>query len=259
MRGVAIGKRVRNALVATMLAVSLAACGGQELYRDIDEQQANEMVAALDREGIASQKITGEKGMFSVEVAQSEFSRSVEILRENGLPREEFDSLGTVFKKEGFGSNAVEQHARLIYGLSQELSNTISQFDGVVEARVHLAMPKPDAMTGVSNPASASVFVKYREGFDLRGQTAAIKALVTNSIEGLEYDNVSIAMTEVKALPAPKDPGLVDRFADVVFIMASLCGLVLLMLGGLRWWNIRRRSAGARKSTEVATHRAGNG
>lgn len=254
-----IGRRIRTILVATMLAMGLAACSGQELYRNIDETEANEMVAALSREGIASEKIAGDDGAFSVEVAQGDFSRSVEVLQENGLPREKFESLGTLFKKEGFSSSTIEQKARLLFGLSQELSHTISQFDGVVEARVHLAIPEKNGLTGVAEPPSASVFIKYREGFDLRSQTAAIKALVTNGVEGLEYDNVSIAMTEITPVPPTPEPGLFDRFADVVFIMASLCGMLLLMVGGYSWWNIRRRAQASSRSTDVSRHQASNG
>ena len=254
-----IGARMRTAGLALVLAGMVAACSGQELYRDIDEAEANDMVAALTRAGIESDKVAGDKGVFAVEVAQGDFSRAVDVLRENGLPREDFESLGSVFKKEGFTSSSLAERARLIYGLSQELSNTISQFDGVVEARVHLAMPEADALTGVANPASASVFVKYREGFDLRGQTAAIKALVTNSIEGLEYDNVSIAMTEAKPLPKAQPPGLVDRFSEVLFVVASLLGLLLLALGGYRWWTGRRRTSRGRAVGLTGTKPAANG
>ena len=248
---------VRSALLALGLALSLAACSSQELYRDIDEAEANDMVSALSRAGIDSEKVAGDKGVFAVEVAQSDFSRAVDVLRENGLPRENFESLGTVFKKEGFTSSSLAERARLVYGLSQELSNTISQFDGVVDARVHLAMPEADAMTGIANPPSASVFVNYREGFDLRSQTAAIKALVTNSVEGLDYDKVSLAMTEVKPLPAAQPPALADRFADILFVVASVLGAALLVLGGWRWWSTRqRRPVGSNlaRSREEATH-----
>ena len=250
-------KQVRDGWLAIALALSLAACSGQELYRDIDEAEANDMVSALSRAGIASEKVAGDKGVFAVEVAPSDFSRAVDVLRENGLPRENFESLGTVFKKEGFTSSSLAERARLVFGLSQELSNTISQFDGVVDARVHLAMPEADAMTGVANPPSASVFVKYREGFDLRSQTAAIKALVTNSVEGLDYDKVSIAMTEVKPLPAAQPPALADRFAEILFVVASVLGGVLLALGGWRWWATRQRKPAGKDVTAVrgeATH-----
>ncbi|MEL6878269.1 MAG: type III secretion inner membrane ring lipoprotein SctJ [Pseudomonadota bacterium] len=228
-------------VAAGFLLFAVAACSGQELYRDVSEREANEMVAVLERAGIESGKSPGEKGVFAVTVSQGDFARSVEVLRQNGLPRDQYESLGTVFKKEGFTSSSLAERARLVYGLSQELSHTISEFDGVVEARVHLALPEADVLTGVANPPSASVFVKYREGFDLRAQTAAIKSLVTNSIEGLEYEKVSIAMTEAKPLPVAKPTSSSTQMTAILIALAAVLGFGLLVLGGLQFWRNRRR------------------
>jgi type III secretion protein J len=237
-------------LIAAFAALLLAACSGQELYRDIDEREANEMISALMRGGIEASKTPGEKGTFTVHVPANDFAEAVDILRQNGLPRENFASLGTVFEKEGFTSSSLAERARLVFGLSQELSRTISQFDGVIEARVHLAMPEADALTGTANPASASVFVKYREGMDLPAQTAAIKSLVTNSIEGLEYDRVSVAMTEAKPLPAPTPEPLGSAFRDTLVPLAAALALVLLGLAG--WRFAAQRSARGRAISAAA-------
>jgi type III secretion protein J len=237
---------LRRMLLCLALAVAMAGCSGQELYRDIDEREANEMVAVLMRAGIESSKAPGEKGTFTVAVPQSEFARAVDVLRQNGLPREDYESLGTVFKKEGFTSSSLAERARLVFGISQELSSTISQFDGVVEARVHLALPEADPLTGAANPPSASVFVKYREGFDLPAQTAAIKALVTNSVEGLEYDKVSIAMTEAKTPPVPLAQNDTGSLGTILASLGALIGLAFVALAGWRAYAARsQRSGGA--------------
>ena len=232
--------RLRQCLAGVLLAFALVACSGQELYRDIDEREANEMISVLTRAGIESTKSPGEKGVFTVHVAESDFPQAVEVLRQNGLPREKFESLGDVFKKEGFTSNNTADRARLVYGLSQELSQTISAFDGVIEARVHLALPETDPMSGIGAPPSASVFVKYREGMDLPAQTAAIKSLVTNSIEGLDYEKVSVAMTESKPLPAVRDDPVGDVFRGTVVPFATVLGLLLLLAAGWRYLSLRR-------------------
>lgn len=242
--------RLRQLLIALFAACALVACSGQELYRDVNEREANEMISVLMRAGIDASKSPGEKGTFTVHVAESEFAQAVDILRQNGLPREDFASLGTVFEKEGFTSSSLAERARLVFGLSQELSNTISQFDGVIEARVHLSMPEADALSGVANPSSASVFVKYREGMDLPAQTAAIKSLVTNSIEGLEYDRVSVAMTEAKPLPAPVEDNVGTAFRNTLVPLAAALGLLLLVVAG--WRFAAQRSARGRAITTPA-------
>lgn len=248
--------RFRHCIIALIAALALAACSGQELYRDVNEREANEMISVLMRAGIEATKIPGEKGMFTVEVAEGEFAEAVDILRQNGLPRDKFESLGTVFQKEGFTSSSLAERARLVYGLSEELSDTISRFDGVIEARVHLSMPETDALTGAANPSSASVFVKYREGMDLPAQTAAIKSLVTNSIEGLEYDRVSVAMTAAKPVLVPTRDNMGATVRGIFVPVAAAFGLLLLAAAGWRLFVLRSArnravAASARASAQI--------
>ena len=227
-----------------LAALTLSGCGRQEVYGKLTENAANEMVAVLSQAGIQASKVQGEKENWSITVSQGDFAKAVETLRAQGLPHENFDNLGTVFKKEGFTSTPLEERARLIYGLSQELSRTISDIDGVVQARVHLTMPEADPLSREAKPSAASVFVKYRTGFDLRSQTGAIKALVTNAIDGLTYDRVSVVMVPAQALP------MLPQNQDSVSISALVRGLVVvvavsvLAFAGLALLRMRRRRPG---------------
>ena len=219
-------------LMLVIAALLLSGCGRQVVYGKLSETSANEMVAVLTQAGIGASKVAGEKDLWSIEVEPGDFARAVETLRAQGLPHEDFDSLGTVFKKEGFTSTPLEERARLIYGLSQELSHTISEIDGVVQARVHLTMPEADPLSREAKPSAASVFVKYRSGFDLRSQTGAIKALVTNSIDGLTYDKISVIMVPAQSLPVPvPDTGMVS-LATLARVAIGIAALVLLLIAG---------------------------
>lgn len=186
-------------LAAIALPLSLAGCGEQELFSKLSEGEANEVVAALGQADIAASKNQAGKEGWSIAVDPDNFSRSVEVLKAKGLPRQAYSSLGQVFEKKGFVSSPIEERARFIFGLSQELSHTVSAIDGVVEARVHLAIPEADPLSDKIKPSSAAVFVKYQPGFDLRAETGAIKALITNSVEGLSYDRVSVVMVPSQA------------------------------------------------------------
>lgn len=243
--GTARRARARRAAVTLSLALLLAACGGQQIHTGLTENEANEIVAALGTAGISATKAAGEKETWSVDVAQGDFARAVEVLRTNGLPREDFETLGTVFKKEGFTSSPLAERARLIFGLSQELSHTISDMDGVVQARVHLTMPEADPISHQAEPSSASVFVKYRPGFNLRNQTAAIKSLVTNGVEGLTYDRVSVVM--VPARPMPVAPaGVLSGWASTVAGVVAMVAAALALLAAatvLPGWVKRQRAA----------------
>jgi type III secretion protein J len=224
----------------------LAGCAEQDLYVQLTEQQANEMVAALRAAQVKADKVAREAGAFAVTVPADAFAQSIEILRAQGLPRGGFDSLGQVFKKEGFMSSPLEERARLTHALSQEIANTLSNIDGVLLARVHVSMPEKDRLADRPTVASASVFVKHRAGVDLSGQTGPIKALVVNSIEGLAYENVTVALF---AAEEGAVGGVVTATRPASIWSSTLGGTGLavgaaLLLTGLLpgWW---RRAIGA--------------
>jgi type III secretion protein J len=182
---------MRRTLIVIASCLVLTACGHETLYAELDEQQANEMLAALVGDGVDAGKVRNEKG-WSIEVGRSDLPEAMRVLKAEGLPREHFDSLGQVFKKEGFVSTPLEERARLLYALSQELSHTVSAIDGVVVARVHLAIPERRPLSDEKPLSSAAVFIKYKPGSQVVNKAASIKALIVNSVEGLPYENVTV-------------------------------------------------------------------
>lgn len=233
-----VGGAIRLAFIV-MLALLLAACGKQELHQNLAENQANDMTSVLLNAGIEAEKEPGEKGTFIVLVNKGDFARAVEILRANGLPREEYASLCTVFQKGTYNSSKEEEHARFICALQQELTNTISQIDGVVEARVHLNIPMKDTLVQDTLPPSASVLVKYRPGFDLNTKAGQIKTLVQNGVAGLSPDNISVMMERSRALPVPKKSFYQDGLITMLMTIVGLIAAAILGFAGYRWWRSR--------------------
>ena len=235
------GKRARPAVIA--LAILLAACGRAELYGKLSESQANEMIAVLQSAGISATKEESGEAGWTLVTSKGEFGHAIEVLHARGYPREEFANLGTVFKKEGFVSSPTEERARLVFGLSQELSHTISEIDGVVQARVHLALPQAQPLAATIQPPSASVFVKYRPGANIDAQVGKIKALVVNSVEGLKYDNVSVETFPAQPLPIAASTGPTGTFGGnlALLLIPLLLGVAALFAyPSFRRWNQRR-------------------
>jgi type III secretion protein J len=243
----AMGKRTLPVLIG--LCLMLAGCSRADLYSKLTETQANDMIAVLQSAGIQANKQDGGETGWTVSAAQGDFARAISVLHSQGLPREDFASLGGVFKKEGFVSSPTEERARLNYGMSQELAHTISDIDGVVQARVHLALPQNDPMSDHKQSASASVFIKYRPGANIEAQVGKVKALVVNSVEGLKYDNVSVATFPAEPLPgAATSSGRVVT-ASLTYIALPLLLLIAILFGypGLRRWQQRRQALATRR------------
>lgn len=236
-------------LTLVILLAVLGGCSSETLYSQLDEREANEMLAVLLSHGVQAEK-AGLGGVLEIRINRSDLPRAIALLSERGYPREQFDTLGEVFQREGFVSSPTEERARLLYALSQELANTLSTIDGVVVARVHLAIPQRHALAESLQPASASVFIKYRNDAAVIEQAASIKALVVNSIEGLPYDNVTVTFFPARSTPlqtaqnvAVFQAGFVPERWQIA-VSAGACSLfaVLLLL-----FHGRRKPAGIKR------------
>jgi type III secretion protein J len=248
----------RVALAAACgVTLLLGACSKQELYSQLSERQANEMVAVLRSAGIDAEKLTHE-GQFSVATASGDFAQAVRTLSAQGYPRESYDSMGKIFKREGFVSSPLEERARLQFAMSQEISNTLANIDGVVFARVHLTLPEKNPLADKPPPASASVFIKHRPDKNLAGQVTQIKTMVVNAIEGLAYDNVTVVLFPAESFPAePVKPAVVPQAGQAVLsggapLMAGTAVGALAFGGGILLWLRRRSTPAEHKSSERA-------
>jgi len=224
--------------VAILAVVGLCSCKS-ELYGHLDERDANEMLAVLFSAGIHADKTTADEKTWTVEVGDRELPAALRVVAAHGLPREQFVNVGEVFKKEGLISTPSEERIRYIYAVSQELSNTLSQIDGVIVARVHPVIPANDPLATAIRPSSASVFIKYRRDVDVEALAPPIKNLIMRSIEGLHYENISLTFVPAEKTPEPVTSRPEVPGAPVKAMVGGGVGmLLLLVLAGLgHIWN----------------------
>jgi type III secretion protein J len=177
-------------LALSLAAGMLAGCSRSPLYTDLTETQANEVQAALLSAHIDAQKaqMTKAKG-WSIVVAHDDIPNAMAVLGAAGLPRQALRTLGDIFPKESFVSSPLEERARYIFALSQEVQQTLMQLDGIVDARVHIALPERSLLDDKPQSASASVVIIERPGANLEMRETDIKAIVTDGIEGLKDIN----------------------------------------------------------------------
>lgn len=178
------------------LSMVLCLVGCQaELYTGVDQKEGNEMLSILLSEGVVASKEPDKDNTVKLMVDNAQIAFAVDVLKRNGYPREQFSTLKDVFPKDDLISSPLAERARLIYAKSQELSATLSQIDGVLVARVHVVLEEEELRPGERpTPASASVFIKHAADIALDSYVPQIKLLVNNSIEGLNYDRISVVM-----------------------------------------------------------------
>ena len=220
--------------IAALLVFILMLAGCKaEIYQGLSEEQANTILSVLLRHGISAEK-TSAKGGHSIAVEESQIVQSLEILRENSLPREEFQNLGKVFSAQGMISSNTEEQARLAYALSQELSDTFSRIDGVLTARVHVVLSQTDTATGSITPPSAAVFLRHTPESQVTRLVSNIRELTANAVPGLAQDRVSVMLVPVRetvTVPMPQQQETISE--KRMYILAGLAALLLLAVSGL--------------------------
>ena len=244
---------ITRALTLALMVLTLQACS-VDLYTNLDEREANEMVATLLSKGIAANRVLQKDGKLTVTVDEDQFSQAVALLNAAGLPKERFATLGTVFKQEGLVASPVQERAQMIYALSEELSRTVSEIDGVLAARVHVVLPDNDPLQRNAIPASASVFIRHEADLDVNPLIPRIKTLVANSISGLSYEKVSVVPVASQRTSEPATGAELTSFLGMWMLPASvakaklifgcLAGALLaamVSLGYLAWQKQSRR------------------
>jgi type III secretion protein J len=187
-------------LLPLLLLLALAACSSKiELYNSLKARDANEMLALLMRNGIDAEKVVDDGGLASLMVDKEQLPQAMEVLTAAGLPHQHFAELGDLFKKEGMISSPTEERVRYLYGITQELSLTLTTIDGVLSARVHVVLPEEMGDSTRTKPSSAAVLIRYAPGAAIDQVVPKIKELVANSLEGVLYDRVSVVL--VKSTP----------------------------------------------------------
>jgi type III secretion protein J len=222
-----------------MACLALAGCGRSALYSNLEEQQANQVMAALlDSDINASKSLSTDKKSWEVQIAEGDFPKAMQVLHSKGLPRRRSESLGDLFKKEGFASSALEEKARYIYGLQEAMRQKMLKLDGVVDADVSIALPDRDPLGGEARESSASVFIYQAPGVDLRDRETDLKVGIKDGIEGLDDVNkVTIKFFTVAAptlgKQASRGPGGMPAALSSISPLAIAITLGVAVLLGL--------------------------
>jgi len=106
-----------------------------------------------------------------------------------------------IFDKTEFGATDFEQKIKYVRALEGELARTIESLGPIVNASVHIAIPKETVFAQNQASPTASIVLNIRPGMSLSSkQILGIKNLVSSSISNLTAENVSIVNQEGEPL-----------------------------------------------------------
>jgi type III secretion protein J len=230
----------------SLASLLLASCGDEVLLHRLDEPQANQVLVALGDAGLPARKERdgGEDGAFAVVVRPSEAAAARSVLSARDLPRARSPGFTELFGSAGLVPTPLEEHARYLHALSGELARTLESLDGVLGARVHLALPAPDPLRpDARRTPRASILIQCRPDARSRldGQADGLRRLVAGAAEGLEPASVSVLVSE--AAPPPARRAAEPRISRGWLAGSMLAIAVALGAGALGLG--RRRTDGA--------------
>ncbi|WP_444913821.1 type III secretion system inner membrane ring lipoprotein SctJ [Microbulbifer sp. TRSA007] len=185
-------------ILLIVVCVLVSACK-VDLYTGLEEQEGNEMLALLLSEGVSASKAAGKGGSITLLVEESQLTRAVELLSRHSYPRKKYATINEVFPQGGLIQSPMADSARYTFAMSQDIASTLSNIDGVLTAKVHLVLPteegnKNSKASNKNTLVKASVFIKYDSRVAMKSYIPQIKAMVANSVDQLDYENVAVVI-----------------------------------------------------------------
>ncbi len=185
-------------LVLAFSALTLSGCGKDTLYQELTEQDANEILVVLYKNGIDAQKIRTEAAQevsYSVVVKGDQVQQARKILVENNLPRKRALGFSEICKEKGLIPTPEEEKCRKLLALKGEIINSLERVPGVIEADVVLNIPEvsefsTETQTGKKPTASAVIKVKKDLGYEVT--ESRMQRFISNAVENLDPRDVSV-------------------------------------------------------------------
>lgn len=215
------GKRMLIAAVALLSVMAFAVLifvanrtDYRPLFTNLTAEDAGEMVKKLKDSKTPYQITADGKGILvpSDKVYELRLSMASEGLPQGG-------GIGfEIFDRKSFGMTEFVQKLNYQRALQGELSRTISQINGVEQARIHLVIPEKSLFKENEKPATASVVLKMKSNRPLRdGEVQGVVHLMASSIEGLDPEHVTVLDSRGKILS--KGNGAADPTSKVTTAM----------------------------------------
>jgi flagellar M-ring protein FliF len=165
----------------------------QVLFSNMDTSDASRIMERLKEKRIPFQLKDGGRAILVPD--ENVYELRLE-LASDGLPQGR--SVGfEIFNDMPFGTTEFVQRLKYQQALQGELARTITEFDAVAQARVHIVTSNESLFIEPENRSTASVVLRLHQGRALdRRQLQGIINLVAAAVEGLKPESISVVDVE---------------------------------------------------------------
>lgn len=223
-------------LILPLVILFLTGCKQEALLKGLEQSQANEVIALLQRNNIPAIKKEVAKEGFVVSVNPRDFVASVDLMTTYGLPRQPNMEIAQMFPADSLVSSPRAEKARLYSGIEQRLAQSLLSIQGVITARVHVSYDL-DASEGDRKKKAVhlSSLLNYDNSVvDTVLLIGDVKRFLKNSFDDVDYDNISVVLSkvsEVQRIPPSSIPESSPSAISWLLIVGALTlSLILFFL-----------------------------
>ena len=237
----------------SLIALLLAGCT-VPVAADLDEGNANRVVVALDDGGITATKEPDpdHEGRWRITVQKTDGPTAVALLEQSNLPPPPTPGVLEALGDGSIVPSRTSEHARLVAGMAGDLERSLQEVNGILAARVHLAVPPQDGLNigSHSQAPTASVLLRHR-GPTPPLTEVDVQRLVSGAVPGLDAQHVSVVATLVPE-PRTQAERSLAHFGPITVTRSSLpplriavgaivaFDLALLVAVVLAWLRLRK-------------------
>ena len=244
-----------NLFIFIFFILALTGCG-DEIVHDISELDANKIITQLHDVGIGAEKISAREGQWSIRVSSDYAVQAMRYLDSSRTlsPTRSEDSASSLIPSRE------DQLYRFERQMSRGLEGTLKTLSGVLDARVHLNLPRSESLFGEGkeeSPTSGSVLLIVNTAFVTN--PAEVTALVSGAA-GVARERVSVVVNRtVQVSETSFINSTVPRPANEIVKSPSLSNILVAGLLALVFVTASSMFLGRRffKKTLVLTSRTG--
>ena len=178
-----------------------------DLYKQLEGRQLSPILRELNYKNISYNVIQNGK-QFDLQVDEDQLDEAKQVLAIKGMPSDGVKGYEIFDEASNLGVTEFDKRIRLIRALSGEMEKAIMEFDVVDYAYVEIVIPETRLFAVTQPPVTSSILIKRRNGANINDETVyAIMQLVSNSVENLTPENISVVDTEGRVLST----GVLDR------------------------------------------------
>ncbi len=181
-----------------------------DLYKQLETKQLSPILRELEYLNIDYNVVQNGK-QFDLQVDEDQTDEAKHVLAIKGMPSGTARGYEIFDEASNLGVTEFDKRIRLIRALSGEMEKAIMEFDVVDYAYVEIVIPETRLFAATQPPVTSSILIKRQNGKSINDETVyAIIQLVSNSVESLAPENISVVDTEGRVLST----GVLERMEN---------------------------------------------